>query len=214
MLRQPVLRKRRRSETSSHLAGAVPEMAGGGAGFSPRVHPRPSYPAAATVAWKAVVQTTLGPFYAALAIIVAEPSYRWSVARYRSSGWGGAGDRVLFVISFVAVKAAVAVLAHGFFFVIELNRWFDRYKIDRRPSTLPGWALISNNIRDVSVGTFITGPVLLYYVLYPLCVAAGSPSFDAALGDGGTLPEVLPKLWWAFFWCYLLNDWGFYLTYV
>ena len=185
----------------------------GGATFTPRLTPRPSsdkFPNTMDLLWNIVIPYVRAPILCVLFVHFAYPYLFMPALNYcmgQPMIWkndkSGEQDRIFYTLLFVVVKFSVWILVNGFFYIIEKNGWFIEYKLDRKAVQLPSKKLIMENIRDVFIGMFLTGPPLVYYVLYPVQKYLGMPASNAPLPEN-------KEMFYIFVFCYVLNDWGFY----
>ena len=197
------------------MSGKKKAYATGGATFTPRLTPRPQsekYPQPLELLYNIVVPYTRAPLLSVLFVHLIYPTIYLPALEFCKSSpylWNDAEkqnrDKVFYSASFVVMKFVVWILVNGFFYLIEREGWFDRYKLDRKAAQLPSKKLIIENITHVFIGMFVTGPPLLYFVLYPLSKHFGMPPSDSPLPDN-------KEMFVIFALCYILNDWGFYWT--
>ena len=170
------------------------QYSSGGATFTPRLTPRPKnelYPTAADILWNITVPYIRSSFLCVLFAHFAYPILYLPILNYcmkQPMLWGSKeedekDDRVFYTLYFVCMKFVVWLSNNGFFYIIERNGWFTQYKLDRKAVQLPSRKLIMENIRDVFIGMFLTGPPLIYYLLYPFQKNLGMPSSTSGLPD-------------------------------
>lgn len=180
----------------------------GGATFYPMLNPRPLAEyrlCSRQVIIDALICYVRAPFVCTLFTILLQPWYFNAVDWWKSNGIWGGDDKMFFTFAYVISKAVTAIVCHSFFAFIERFSYLDHYKIDRKQFQLPTWDLIRSNLRDVAIGTFITGPPFVYFGLITICSYFDPLAWDAPLPSWNQLYIVYVV-------CYLLNDWGFYWT--
>jgi len=177
----------------------------GGATFCPKLmvdgkRPFDQYPPAREVftnALRSYLTRAVPPTAFALLLW---PLYRAVARRWRRRGLSEAG---FFTLVVCAAINTTYCLNHCFYAFIENNRLFEDSKIDRHPHQLGTWKLVVSTMTQGLLGKIVSGPILIYAVLFSMFKRRGMPVFD------GPRPSVL-KFYVHFMFSSLVNDIGFY----
>ena len=174
-----------------------------GAGFSPRIHPRPQYPS--------LIRTILAAFkemfyqsgtVGLMLTVMLFPYFQSTVLLLRTQLGDAGSDRVVFSIIANSVHFCAYLFINGSFGIFDYFGFFQEYKLSRKPYMKPSKTLLINTLMQAAFGQIIINPVVLYYV-YPSLISLGMYPLDAPLPDSATI---------FFTYCiaYLINGVGFY----
>ena len=173
-----------------------------GAGFSPRIYPRPEYPPAVRMVFavckEALYQSGLLGLVITLALF---PYYSQLVAFLRPRLWDGS-DRIIFTFLGNLVHLLAYLIINGSFGIFDYYGFFQEYKLSRKPYMIPKKSQVLNTLFQAAVGQLVINPLAMYY-LYPYLVSLGMLGLDAELPS-------TPEIFLTFCRAYFVNGIGFY----
>lgn len=140
-------------------------MAGGATSFPKTLidgkRPFHLYPPAREYVPKVVLELLKAPLLPTAFAAVCWPVYTALATHFQSKGWG---EAEFLTLCFCSMIAGTYVLFNGFFAFIEHQRWFERYKIDRRPHQLGSWKQAGAALKEVAVGRLLLAPLGIYLI--------------------------------------------------
>ncbi|CAE7615145.1 SMO2-2 [Symbiodinium microadriaticum] len=174
-----------------------------GAGFSPRVNPRPEYEPfyivllhlAKSMLWQSAI----------FGLIITElmfPIFQDFVRLLRSFLGEYGSDAVIFSIVMNIVHTGTYVVVNGTFAFCDIYGYFQQYKLARKAYMVPKQSLVIKTVAEAAFGQLIINPIATYY-LYGTMKYFG-------MGD---LTDPLPgvkEMFTSFCIAYLVNGVGFY----
>jgi hypothetical protein len=175
-----------------------------GAGFSPRVHPRPEYEpfldillhTLKSMCWQS------GVFGCVIATLTY-PHFQDFCAVMRSLlGEEYGTDAVVFSIFMSLVHTVTYVIVNGSFAMFDMYGYFQKYKLARKPYMTPKRSLVLKALGEAAFGQLIINPVATFF-LFQVMKKYGM----ADLSD--PLPEV-KDMFTTFCLAHLINGVGFY----
>lgn len=205
----------------------------GGASFTPRVYPRPVYPPFREVFGKEAVTLLRGPMIAAVLAVLAEPLWRTAVHAFEDAvcvrgspvvaifqrldpalatqlerridveNGNFVCEQAFFTFGFNLVHSLCYLLINSFFHLCDVFKLLQRHKCLRTEIQAAPASLLNRCWGDALLGQCVTGPLLTWFLLYPLAKYCGMASAHAPF------PGLL-KLYIGFGVCRLFNDVGFY----
>ena len=174
-----------------------------GAGFSPRVYPRPEYEPlyavllciAKSMIWQSAI----------FGIVIAElmfPYFQLFVNFLKSSLGEYGTDAVIFSIIMSLVHTSTYIVVNGSFAICDIGGYFQQYKLVRKPYMIPKRSLVIKAVVEATIGQLIVNPVATYF-LY------GAMSHYGMLDLTAPLPRI-SEMFVTFCIAYLVNGVGFY----
>lgn len=168
--------------------------------------PRPRYPSSRRILWLTLLRYTRGPWLAVGFTLVTEPALRKAFAWFQGSVCASRDandavllalnldaeqcDRAWFVASVCLMHTTTYVLINSGFAALEKLGWLTRHKIPRTPSQETSTELMHRCWAQACFDHLVS-PVLMWFVLYPLCKCTGMPSYDADLPGAVALYKTL-----------------------
>jgi hypothetical protein len=176
-----------------------------GAGFTPRLNPRPQYPSGWHMLWKtstgiAIQSGLLGT----VLCLLLYPYFLIIVERLRLILGEKGSDRLIFTILSNATHTGAYVVINGSFGLFDYFKLFQQYKLARKPYMIPSRNLIISTLFHAALGQLVINPLATYY-LYPSMVRMGLMN----------LTDPLPSIrtvFWVFCFADLFNGFGFYVA--
>lgn len=172
----------------------------GGATFTPRLKIRPPPLDNWYVAKKGILSAIRVPVLAMLFCKLCEPFY------FAAAGWWmskGLSERLFVTVGTTVLHILIYTSMNCFFLLCDRRGYLEEYKLDRTPAMGPSEDLLWRTWIEAAIGQAITGPIALYYLVYPTFKYCGSPAMDAALPGAR-------EMVWFFFLAHLINGWLFY----
>jgi len=131
----------------------------GGACFSPSLDPRPQYPGYDTIFKEFLLSTFRQPVLLAIITKLSFPVFLNTVSGLKSRGWD---DSKLFMLFAMVVHSGSYFTINGFFLACDKFKWFQQYKLFRKPIQEPSDNLLLKCIKDAVIAQFILGPIIAY----------------------------------------------------
>ena len=133
---------------------------------------------------------------------LCEPVYNASVDYWQTTSYSD-NEALFFTVGTSILHILIYVLMNSFFLCCDRYGWWEKYKLDRTPAMGPSEALLKKTWMESALSQCITGPLALYYLVYPTFKYFGAPAMGAKLPGTG-------ELCWFFFLANLANGWLFY----
>lgn len=179
----------------------------GGATFNPKLlvdgeRPFHLYPPASEMIPKIVLNHLKEPILPTTFAVALWPVYKAFATWGQNSSWG---EAEFFTVLFITMITSAYIFINGFYALIEYQRWFEQFKIDRKPHHLGSWEQVRITLLKAVVGRLVIAPMLIYFVVCKLLSLRGmlQQIYDA---NGPSVPQ----LYLAFFAGTIFNELGFY----
>lgn len=164
--------------------------------FSPRLYPRPAYPPASRVFFRALQLHVRDAVFGCLLCALF-----WQPYQILATAWPY-GERWLYSLTVNIAHTASFVLFNGGLLACESLGFLSQFKMSRKKAEEPNASLYKQLITQALVNHFVTSP-LIGWLLYPVVVWFGTPAATSAL----PVPSQLFILFCA---AHSFNDVGFY----
>lgn len=175
-----------------------------GAGFSPRVHPRPEYEPLSerllhtlkSVCWQS------GVFGCVIATLVFPHFQKFCSCLRSTLGEEYGTDAVIFSIFMSLVHTATYIVVNGSFGIFDAYGYFQKYKLARKPYMTPKRSLVLKALGEAALGQLIINPIASLYLFRAMKYFGMSDLSDP-------LPE-LKDMFTTFCIAHFFNGVGFY----
>lgn len=185
----------------------------GGATAFPRVEPRPKYPSGVKIFTADIISKVRSSAIAVAFATSAYPIYLYLHALYNAIPDDARipylnipyDEKLWFTICTSVIHSVLYFGINTSFMLFEKYGIFEEFKLDRKPYQIPKPGKLTKTIIEALINQFVTGPLVLYFLIYDVFKYFGAPAANAPLP--GTL-----ELFTYFIGCLYFNDIGFYFS--
>jgi methylsterol monooxygenase len=137
-----------------------------------------------------------------LSAVAINPVLNYIAETFRARSWS---EAAIFSLLLNGCHTLCYVLCNGFFFSIDMFGWIKLDTMPRKSFMKSSTSLIRRTFIEATISQTVVGPLLGYYVFYPITQYFNVPPLGSALPSPLKMSALL-------MFAYLFNEFGFYFT--